>query len=44
MGVTDVNEAPSFDAAEYSFSVPENSATGHSVGTAAATDQWARCC
>ena len=38
ISVTNVNEAPSFDAEEYSFTVPENSATGHSVGTAAATD------
>ena len=36
--ITDVNEAPSFGADEYTFTVPENSAIAHSVGTAAATD------
>ena len=36
--VTDVNEAPSFDAEEYAFTVPENSVIGHSVGTVSATD------
>ena len=35
----DVKEAPSFDEAEYTFTVPEDSAIGHSVGTAVATDQ-----
>ena len=35
-GVND--EPPSFSAEEYTFTVPENSAIGHSVGTAAATD------
>ena len=36
--VMDVNEAPSFGEEEYSFTVPENSATGRSVGTAVASD------
>ena len=37
--VTNVNEAPALDDTSYTFTVPENSAIGHSVGTAAATDQ-----
>ena len=37
--VTNVNEAPAFDDAQYTFTVPEGSAIGHSVGTSAATDQ-----
>ncbi len=36
--ITDVNEAPAFDSEEYTFTVPENSATGDSVGTVVAAD------
>ena len=36
--VADVNEVPSFDAEVYTFTVAEDSAIGHSVGTAVATD------
>ena len=36
--VTDVNEAPAFDAAPYAFSVAENAAAGGLVGTVSATD------
>ncbi len=38
ISLTNVNESPTFNLASYSFSLPENSAQGTSVGTVAATD------
>ncbi len=38
ISLTNVNESPTFNQASYSFSLPENSVQGTSVGTVAATD------
>ncbi len=38
VNVTNVNEAPTFGAASYAFSLAENSAAGSSVGSVSATD------
>ncbi len=38
ISLTNVNERPTFNLASYSFSLPENSPQGTSVGTVAATD------
>ena len=36
--VTKVNESPTFDTASYAFSIPEDTATGGSVGAVSASD------
>ena len=38
IAVMDVNEAPSFDATAYTFTVPENAAQGEVLGNVSATD------
>ena len=38
INLTNVNETPVFNPATYTFSLPENSATGTAVGTVVATD------